>query len=106
METFMGFTGKWSVLEEPGRDTNLGLAMADGHNLQATARPEPAVSLISVRCAIRPHTKQRATLPVLNLSRVHRPQQLGNNGVKIPSFSLATYSMMCHPAQEPPGCRT
>lgn len=68
METLWGFTGNWSVLEEPGWDTNLGLAMADGHTLQATARPEPAVSLVGVKCAPRPHTKQKATLPVLNLS--------------------------------------
>lgn len=62
----------------------LGLTMADGNSLQLTATSEPAVGFVGVKCAIRPHTKQK------DLSQVHRPQQLGNSSVRIASGSLAT----------------
>lgn len=73
--------------------------MADGHTLQATATPEPAVSFVDVRWVTRPHTNQE------DLSQVHRLQQLGSNGVRIPSFSLVNNSFMCYLAQEPPSCK-
>lgn len=73
--------------------------MADGHTLQVTATPEPAVGFVGVKCVIRPHTKQE------NLSQAHRSQQLGSNGVRIPSLSLVTKSLMCHLALEPPRCK-
>lgn len=64
--------------------------------LQATATPEPAVGFDGVKCTIRPHITQE------DLSQAHRPQQLGSNSVRIPSFSLATNSLTCHLAQELP----
>lgn len=99
MEALWAFTGNEGILEEPGGDTGSGLAMPDGNTLQVTATPEPAVGFVGVKCVIRPHTTQE------NLSQVYRPQQLGNNGVRIPSFSLATKSLICHLAQEPPRCK-
>lgn len=61
--------------------------------LQATATPEPAVGFAGVKSTVRPHTTQE------ELSQAHRPQQLGNNSVRNPSFSLATNSLTCHLAQ-------